>query len=136
MYNYYAKFNRDGERETSIALNIHFANKEELQMYLDQGFVPISDHEQKLYASGQYIRGENGKAVEKPSVILTIEEIIAQKLAVLDTEYQPQFQELQLAWAAASMDGNTELAAGIQQDYLALKTEYQTKKEAIINGNS
>ena len=63
------------------------------------------------------------------------EEIQVQHLAALDAEYQPQFQELQLAWAAASMDGNTDLAAGIQQDYLALKSKYQTKKEAIINGN-
>ena len=38
MNNYYAKFNENGERETSIVFSVHYATEEELQLYLDQGF--------------------------------------------------------------------------------------------------
>ncbi len=60
----------------------------------------------------------------------TKEELLAQ----LDAEYQPQFQQLQQAWAAAQLDGNPALVAELQAEYQALKGEYQTKQEAIING--
>jgi len=56
------------------------------------------------------------------------------KIEELDGEYQPQFQELQQAWAAAQLDGNTALVAELQAEYQALKVEYQTKREAILNG--
>lgn len=66
MNRYYAKFNENGERETSIAFNVHFTNAEELQPYLDHGFEPITDEEQALYATNKYLRGTDGKSVEKP----------------------------------------------------------------------
>lgn len=59
----------------------------------------------------------------------TKEELIAQ----LDAQYQPQFQELQQAWAAAQLDGNQTLADSIKADYASLKAEYQTKREAILS---
>ena len=77
MNNHYARFRENGERETSIALNVHFTTEEELQPYLDQGFVPISDEEQARYASGQYIRGADGKPTEKPPCTPTTEEKMA-----------------------------------------------------------
>lgn len=57
-----------------------------------------------------------------------------QLLAQLDAEYVPQFQQLQQAWAAAQLDGNTALVNELQTEYQALKQEYQTKREEIING--
>jgi len=57
-----------------------------------------------------------------------------QLLAQLDAEYAPQFQQLQQAWAAAQLDGNTVLVAELQAEYQASKVEYQTKREVIING--
>lgn len=57
-----------------------------------------------------------------------------QLLAQLDSKYQPQFQDLQQAWAAAQLDGNTTLAAELQAEYQALKAEYQTAREGILNG--
>ncbi|SDN11951.1 Phage tail assembly chaperone protein [Dendrosporobacter quercicolus] len=77
MNNYYAKFNGKNERETSIALSVHFTNEEELQPYLDQGFVSITDEEQALYATNQYTRGEDGKPVKKPPYAPTTEEKMA-----------------------------------------------------------
>lgn len=75
--NHYAKFKENGERETSIALNVHFSTEEELQPYLDKGFVPISDDDQEKYATGQYIRGTDGKPAEKPPYVPTVEEKLA-----------------------------------------------------------
>jgi len=75
MNNYYAKFNENGERETSIVFSVHYATEEELQLYLDQGFEPITDNEQSEYASGKYIRGENGKPVEKTPVVVPLERL-------------------------------------------------------------
>ena len=97
--------------------------------------IELLEAEWREALTGEY-KVINSKHTYTPPPEPTAEEIAESQLAALDAEYQPQFQEIQLAWAAASMDGNTDLAAGIQQDYLALKSEYQTKKEAIINGNS
>lgn len=77
MNKYYAKFKENGEREMSVAQNVHFINEEELQPYLDQGFVSISDEDQKLYASGQYIRGTDGKPTERPPHAPTTEKNLA-----------------------------------------------------------
>lgn len=74
MNRHYANFDKKGERETSIAFNVHFSTEEELQPYLDQEFIPISDEEQALYATNQYLRGEDGKPVEKPPYVPTTEE--------------------------------------------------------------
>ena len=57
-----------------------------------------------------------------------------QLLAQLDAEYAPQFQQLQQSWAATQLDGNTSLVAELQAEYQTLKVEYQTAREAIING--
>jgi len=57
-----------------------------------------------------------------------------QLLIQLDAQYQYQFNELKLAWVAAQLDGNTALVNELQTEYQALKQEYQTEREAIING--
>ena len=97
-------------------------------------YIELTETEWQEALTGEY-KVINGKHTYTPPPEPTAEEITNSQIAALDAEYQPQFQDLQLAWAAASMDGKADLAAGIQQDYLALKSEYQTKKEAIINGN-
>ncbi|HWR09894.1 tail fiber assembly protein [Sporomusa sp.] len=74
MNKHYVKFRENGERETSIAFNVHFRTEEELQPYLDQGFIPITDEEQALYATNQYIRGADKKPVAKPPHVPTTEE--------------------------------------------------------------
>lgn len=56
------------------------------------------------------------------------------QLTALDAEYNPQFDALTLAWATASMEGDTETATARKADKDALKAEYQAKKEAIIGG--
>lgn len=77
MNRHYAKFDEKGERETSIAYNVHFETEEELQPYLDKGFIPITDEEQALYATNQYLRGADGEPIEKPPYVPTVEEKMA-----------------------------------------------------------
>lgn len=83
---------------------------------------------------------ENNEWVLKPTVSpaepyqATPEEIKQQKLVDLDWEYEPQFYELKLAWAAANLDENIILTDEIKSDYVALKKEYEIRREEIMNG--
>ena len=54
-----------------------------------------------------------------------------QQVDALDAKYQPQFQELQLAWTAAYMQGDITIADNVKSDYTALRSEYQTNREEI-----
>lgn len=123
---YLATFDDQGKRIASYVVGLHTDIPAEA--------VAISDEDQALYVSGNYHRGKDGKPVEIPAYVPTPDEIKDQELSALDAEYQPQFDELSLAWATASMDGNAALAASIKADKATLQNEYQQKREAIING--
>jgi hypothetical protein len=73
----------------------------------------------------------NGATVEPAQ---TTEEIKISRLVTLDAEYDPQFDALTLAWATASMDGDTATVTARLADKQVLKQEYQKKREAIMNG--
>lgn len=75
------------------------------------------------------------KIVEHTPSEPTAEELQQHQLAALDAEYNPQFDALTLAWATASMEGDTETAAARKADKDALKAEYQAKEEVIIRGD-
>ncbi len=46
---------------------------------IPEGFIPITAEEQALYSSNMYVRGEDGKPVEKPPYMPTIEELKTRK---------------------------------------------------------
>ena len=74
---YYAKFDENGIRLTSIVEGIHFHNEEELQPYLLNGFIPITNEEQNLYATNNFIRDKaTGNPIERPIIPLTTEQIL------------------------------------------------------------
>jgi len=98
-------------------------------------YIELTETEWQEALTGEY-KVIDGKHTYSPPPGATAEEIAESQLASIDAEYQPQFQSLQLAWGAASMDGKEDLAAGIQRDYTDLKSEYQTKREGVISGNS
>lgn len=124
---YKAIFDDQGNRLTTYIKGVH-AN-------IPAEAIPITETEQALYVTGEYIRDmKTGQPMRKPVINPTAEELKAQALAALDAEYQPQFRELQLAWAAASMAGDTDLAEDVVAANAALKAEYQTKLEAIDHG--
>lgn len=87
------------------------------------------------WTKNQYVKGSVVPLPVPPSPpVPTAIEIKQQQLLALDAEYQPQFDNLTLAWAKASMDGNINLANSIKADKDALAAEYQAKRGAIVNG--
>lgn len=113
MNKYYAKFD-NGERETSIVEGIHFTNDEELQEYLNQGFVTISEQEQALYCTGEYVQDEDGKPVKRPAYVPTLEELKPAKLLLLDT------------WTATAItSGFTSGATGTTATYDSTEADQQ-----------
>lgn len=56
-----------------------------------------------------------------------------EQLTELDAEFNQQFDALTLAWATASMDGDTTTANARFADKTALRAEYTKKREAILN---
>lgn len=78
---YYIKFNADGTRDGStIVKHVHYTTDEELQKYIDGGFIAVSDDDQDLYyASNEYIRDtKTGKPIPKPPYVPTVQEVAAQ----------------------------------------------------------
>ena len=65
---YFAKFDEQGNRITSIVEGVHFNDDETLQEYVKDGFVEITEEEQNLYQTNEYVRGTDGKPQKKPAV--------------------------------------------------------------------
>ncbi|MDQ0202464.1 hypothetical protein [Pectinatus haikarae] len=65
-----------------------------------------------------------------PTVTLTKQ----QKLDALDTEYNPQFDQLVNSLGVATLADDEDAQASIKADYTVLKTEYTTKRTAIEDG--
>jgi len=57
-----------------------------------------------------------------------------QKLTALDSEYQTQFDALVQALGAATLASDTDLITDLQAEYIALKAQYTTAREAVENG--
>jgi hypothetical protein len=123
---YYAIFDTNGSRITTYVEGIYENIPTEA--------IEITEEEQNLYCTGEYIRDmTTGKPVKKPVYVPTSEEIKQQKLDELDSAYNPKFDALTLAWATASMSGNVEMANARKADKEALTLEYNTKKGDIEN---
>lgn len=82
---YLAKFDSVGNRITSIVEGIHFDTNEEKQKQIDDGFIEISDEDQELYATNDYIRGADGKPQKKPEYVPTKEEKLTRIRAKRDS---------------------------------------------------
>jgi len=82
---------------------------------------------------------ESDTVIDITSVVLTdgtvseSEETAEEKIAAIETEYSSQFDTLAIDYAAAIMDGDTDLATEIKTEKDALTIEYQTALEAINN---
>jgi len=79
---YLAKFDSDGVRITSVVDGIHFTTDTEKQVYLDDGYLEITEADQDLYATGNYIRGTDGTPQE---IEVTLAQAQTAKLAELNT---------------------------------------------------
>lgn len=83
---HYAKFDAQGERITSIVQGINFYDDNGLQKYIDDGFIKISDADQALYATNNYIRDtKTGRPILRPVNVPTVQEVANQKWTEIKT---------------------------------------------------
>ena len=59
MYEYLAKFDASGHRETTVVSGVHYTADEERQKYIDDGYIPISDEDYQHYVGNRGM-GDNG----------------------------------------------------------------------------
>ena len=59
MYEYLAKFDTSGRRETTVVSGVHYTTDEERQKHLDDGYIPISDEDYQHYVDNRGM-GDNG----------------------------------------------------------------------------
>lgn len=97
---YYALFDSEGNRITSIVEGVHFTITPGYEIYgeengeqivigwesqtieppIPEGYIAISDEDQRLYATNEYIRDQvTGKPVKKPANVPTLAELKAAK---------------------------------------------------------
>ncbi|HMM20644.1 MAG TPA: hypothetical protein PKA10_07875 [Selenomonadales bacterium] len=124
---YKAIFDDQGNRLTTYVEGLHADIPAEA--------IPITEEEQALYVTGEYIRDmETGQPMRKPIPQPTPEELQQASLDALDEKYAAIFDALTLAWAIAAMDGNDTIAAARKADKEAAKLQYLAEMEAILNG--
>lgn len=126
---YLAKFDNKGVRETSIVEGIHFETDEEKQKYLDAGFVEITEEEQIMYASNEYIRGVDGNPQKNAPYMPTIEDIANQIAA----QYQNQIADIKEALATAMLANDDDEISELRAEYADLLAEYEKELEAVAN---
>lgn len=95
---YYALFDEQGNRVTTYIEGIHETIPREA--------IAITEEEQNLYATNQYIRGEDGKPVKRPAYVPTLEKLKASKLV-----------EMSNAAASAYVSGFYSAASGVKLYY-------------------
>lgn len=107
--------------------------EEKFEPPIPEGYIEISEQDQKLYQTNEYIRGENGKPKKKPPYVPSAEELKKQQLAKLESDYQTAVVELQKSLNIAQLRNDTALIEDIRNDFAELQTAYQAEKEAIEN---
>jgi hypothetical protein len=127
---YFAEFDSKGFRKAGYVADGKPYSEADIQKLFPDA-IEISEEDQNLYVTGNYMRGTDGKPVKIPVYTPTPEEIKQQELNALDAEYQPQFADLVNALGAATLADNTELITSIKGDYATLKIEYDTKRGEI-----
>ena len=124
---YMAKFDSTGIREASVVAGVHFSTAAEKQAYLDQGYIEISDADQALYATNEYVKGSDGKPTAKPAYV----ETKADKANALAATYNGEIAELKDSLATATLSGDTTTIEELKTEYGTLLTEYNTALEAL-----
>ena len=133
---YLSKFDSVGNRITSVVEGVHFSTETEKQKYIAEGFVEVSEQDQKMYQTNDYVRDEDGKPQKKPAYVPSEEEIKQQQLAKLELDYQTAVAELQKSLGIANLQNDTALIADIRNDFAELQANYQEQKGAIENADS
>lgn len=86
MNKFYTKFDENGKRITSIVNGIHFNVENDLQKFVDDGFIPITEEEQEFYQTNEYFRNSDGK----PELIVQTE---SEQLEILRNQKISEFRK-------------------------------------------
>lgn len=127
----------DGRRLTSYVIGIHGDTIKELEKraasdFPDQSIITITQTADEWSAAiaGDLRYDQNTKTMVPPPEP-TEEEILEQKLSMLDSEYESQFSEIDNQIAVAAALGNDELKSELLEEREALVNEYTEKREAL-----
>lgn len=132
---YYAKFNSDGTRKTSIIEGLHFKAEDGPP----DGFIAISEEEQALYATNNYIRGEEGKPVKRLTYVPTLTELKAVKWAEIKTE-RDRLEQSGVPYLSKVLDSDTisvqRIAIAVQAAQAAIAAEQPFTLEWTTQDNT
>ena len=117
---YFAIFDDTGERITSIVEGVHFEIIEnEIIPPIPSGFVEITEKEQNLYATNEYIRGAEGKPILRPKYMPTKEEVQKNKFKEINLAYSSKEEQLLKAISQAQARGDTATATKLNATFVA-----------------
>lgn len=122
---YYGNYDSNGKYIGFYASSIHGEN-------IPTPSIELNNNEWQEALSGTY-GVIDGKHTYIEPVLATKEELLEQKLSILDCEYKPQFVELSQAIIMATLSDNVDLIADIKNEYSYLKSEYDTKRGDLID---
>lgn len=145
MKDYLIQFGGDGRRGATYAANVHYYVAQDgtvtdgsvkVQDLLDQGFVFVSskDYNNLLGnndASQEYCRQSDGTFAPYVAPEPTAEEQATTKQNALDAEYASAQQELGQSLLVATLNGDTDTAASIQNEFADLNAYYKEQTDAI-----
>lgn len=131
---YVSVYNADtGERETSYVVGIHGETVDELKALAAKNYPKGVVIEQDGAAWNEAVQNDliykAGQLVERPAP--TEEEVRAQKLAALDSEYSQKISDVETEMAKANAIGDTEYLADLKAERETLVSEYTTKRGEI-----
>lgn len=145
MKDYLIKFNDDGRRGTTYADGVHYYVDQagnvtdgsvKVQDLLDQGFIFVStDDYNNLLGNNndkqEYCRQSDGTFAPYVAPEPTAEEKAADEKAKLAIEYEANKNEMLNALQSATLAGNTDAVASIQQDYKDMTAAYKEAMEGV-----
>lgn len=106
---------------------------------IPEGFVPITEEEQALYCTGEYIRGEDGKPVKRPAYVPTLEELKERKWAVIKTE-RDRLEQSGVPYLGKILDSDTlsvqRVAIAVQAAQAAIAAEQPFTLEWTTQDNT
>lgn len=145
MKDYLIKFNDDGRRGATYAAGVHYYidpdgavtdGNIKVQDLLDQGFVFVSSKDYNNLLGNndknqEYCRQSDGTFAPYVAPEPTAEEKAADEKAKLAIEYEANKNEMLNALQSATLAGNTDAVASIQQDYKDMTAAYKEAMEGV-----
>ena len=117
---YLAKFDDAGRRTATVCEGVHYATDEEKQVYLDGGYVPISEEDYNYYV-GNHGQGDNGTGyIRDPQTGKPVSAPPAPKVKPREIPSEPDVDETAVALAEAVASQEAEIAA-LKAEVEALK---------------